>query len=91
MELFKAGNDTQLSTIKRWIDESDVYLLILGGRYGSIEEESGKSYTHLEYEYAVDTGKTVFVVVLDEKFIYKKAIDMGMDNIIYFTRLYYKI
>ena len=50
MELFKAGNDTQLSTIKRWIDESDVYLLILGGRYGSIEEDSGKSYTHLEYE-----------------------------------------
>lgn len=81
MELFKAGNDTQLSTIKRWIDESDVYLLILGGRYGSIEKDSGKSYTHLEYEYAIDTGKPVFAVVLNENFIYKKAIDMGMDNI----------
>jgi hypothetical protein len=53
MELFKAGNETQLKTIERWIDESDVYLLILGGRYGSIEEKSDKSYTRLEYEYAV--------------------------------------
>ena len=30
MELFSAGNDSQLDTIRRWIDESDVYMLILG-------------------------------------------------------------
>ena len=46
MELFKAGNESQLKTINRWIDESDVYMLILGGRYGSIDSISGKSYTH---------------------------------------------
>lgn len=40
MELFKAGK-SQMVTIQKWIDESDVYMLILGGRYGSIEEESG--------------------------------------------------
>lgn len=54
MELFKSGNESQLETVKRWIDESDVYLLILGGRYGVIEPESGKSYTHVEYEYALE-------------------------------------
>lgn len=37
MELFKAGNESQLKTIYKWIDQSDVYMLILGGRYGSIE------------------------------------------------------
>lgn len=37
MELFKAGNQSQLATIYKWIDASDVYMLILGGRYGSIE------------------------------------------------------
>lgn len=37
MELFKAGNKSQLETIYKWIDDSDVYMLILGGRYGSIE------------------------------------------------------
>ena len=49
MELFKAGNRSQLETIYKWIDESDIYMLILGGRYGSIESKSGKSYTQLEY------------------------------------------
>ena len=53
MELFKAGNNSQWETIKRWINDSDVYMLILGGRYGSIEPTSKKSYTHLEYEYAI--------------------------------------
>jgi hypothetical protein len=46
MELFKSGDQSQKETIKRWIDESDVYMLILGGRCGSIDPETGKSYTH---------------------------------------------
>jgi len=73
MELFKAGNDSQLQTIKRWIDESDVFLLILGGRYGSIEKESGKSYTQLEYEYAIEKEMPVFAVVLNESSLFRKA------------------
>lgn len=52
MEYFPATNDDQMAFIKRLIDNCDYYILILGGRYGSIESESGKSYTQLEYEYA---------------------------------------
>lgn len=66
MELFAAGDESQMNVIKRWIDESDVYLLILSGRYGSIEPISQKSYIHLEYEYAVEQGKPVFAVVINE-------------------------
>lgn len=66
MELFSAGDESQMTVIKRWIDESDVYLLILGGRYGSIEKTSGKSYTHLEYEYALEKQKPLFAVVITE-------------------------
>lgn len=66
MELFSAGDEAQMTVIKRWIDESDVYLLILGGRYGSIDKESGKSYTQLEYEYAVETRKAFFAVVMSD-------------------------
>jgi hypothetical protein len=80
MELFKAGNETQLKTIERWIDESDVYLLILGGRYGSIEEKSDKSYTRLEYEYAVKKNIPIFAVVLSEATIFKKASIIGKAN-----------
>ena len=81
MELFKAGNESQLKTINRWIDESDVYMLILGGRYGSIDSLSGKSYTHLEYEYALSKGIPVFAVVLTESSVLKKASDMGVEKV----------
>lgn len=73
MELFKAGA-SQWQTITKWIDESDIYVLILGGRYGSINEHEGKSYTHLEYEYALSTGMPVFALVLDDKFLQEKKI-----------------
>ena len=66
MELFAAGDEAQLAVIKRWIDESDVYMLILGARYGTIEPVSKKGYTHFEYEYAVAQGKPVFAVYLAE-------------------------
>jgi len=73
MELFSAGDESQLAVIKRWIDESDVYLLILGGRYGSVEPASGKSYTQLEYDYAVAQKKPLFAVVINEKALEEKV------------------
>lgn len=80
MELFKAGNESQLKTIYRWINESDVYMLILGGRYGSIEKESGKSYTQLEYEYALSKDIPVFAVVLSDSFLTAKINSIGLSD-----------
>jgi hypothetical protein len=77
MELFAAGDESQMNVIKRWIDESDVYMLILGGRYGSIEPKTQKSYTQLEYEYAVEKNKSLFAVVIDEKYLEKKIKKFG--------------
>lgn len=54
MEYFPAANEEQFAVIKRLIDRCDYYILILGGRYGSIEPKTGKSYTQLEYEYALE-------------------------------------
>jgi hypothetical protein len=73
MELFAAGNESKMDVIRSWIDASDIYFLILGGRYGSIEGESGKSYVQLEYEYALDRRKPIFAVVIDEAYLRKKA------------------
>lgn len=81
MELFKAGNESQLKTICKWIDESDVYLLILGGRYGSIESKSSKSYTQLEYEYALSKDIPVFAVVLSQSFLTNKINTLGLDKV----------
>lgn len=77
MELFTAGDRSQLEIIKRWIDESDVFMLILGGRYGSIESASGKSYTELEYDYALEIGKPLFAVVIKEDALEKKVKEFG--------------
>lgn len=73
MELFTAGDKSQLEIIKRWIDESDVYMLILGGRYGSVEAESGVSYTELEYNYAKETEKPLFAVVITDSALEEKV------------------
>lgn len=66
MELFAAGDESQMEVIKQWIDQSDVFLLILGQRYGSIEPKSGQSYVHLEYEHALSKGKPLFACVIDD-------------------------
>lgn len=52
MELFPAADDDQWTLIKRLIDDCDYYILIIGGRYGSINAD-GISYTQMEYEYAL--------------------------------------
>lgn len=78
MELFTAGDQSQLDVIYRWIDESDVYMLILGGRYGSIEPKSGLSYTELEYDYAVSKNKPLFAVALKDGAIEQRVKANGL-------------
>ncbi len=77
MELFSAGDESQMTVIERWIDESDVYLLILGGRYGSVDKKTGKSYTQLEYEYALQKGKPLFAVVISQTALDAKIKSVG--------------
>ena len=78
MELFSAGDESQMEVIKQWIDESDIYVLILAGRYGSIETNSGKSYTHLEYEYAIGLSKPVFACVASDACVAKRVKKHGI-------------
>ena len=66
MELFPAANDTQWNWIKRVIDESDYYLVIVAGRYGSTSKETGLSYTEMEYRYAVERGKPVVGFIVED-------------------------
>jgi hypothetical protein len=77
MELFAAGDQSQMQVIRRWIEESDVFLLILGGRYGSIEPASGKSYVELEYEHALGIAKPVFAVVVEADHVEERVKVLG--------------
>ena len=56
MEYFNAADDSQWDVITSLIDECDYYVLIVAGRYGSIDEATGISYTQKEYEYAIKKG-----------------------------------
>src|SRR5947208_6893762 len=62
MELFPAADQEQFEFIKRVIDDCDYYLLIIGGRYGSITE-AGISYTEQEYDYAISRGLKVVALL----------------------------
>ena len=66
MELWPASNLSQWEVIKSVIDDSDYYLLIIAGRYGSEgrDEQGNKvSYTEMEYDYAVKIGKPVIALI----------------------------
>ncbi len=76
MELFHASNDDQGKVIKRVIDECDYYLLIIGGRYGSLDK-NGISYTEKEFIYAKEIGKPILVFLPK----YKNFVDPSEQNI----------
>ena len=66
MEAFVATDTEQFQVIKKVIDLCDYYVLIIGKRYGSISHETGRSYTEMEYDYAIEQGIPVLVFALDE-------------------------
>lgn len=61
MELFPATSLEQLEVIKRVIDDSDYYLLLLAGRYGSAPPDSLLSFTEHEFDYALSRNKSILV------------------------------
>jgi hypothetical protein len=58
MELFPATDNTAWELIEDIIEGSDYYVLIIGGRYGSLDE-TGIGFTEKEYDYAVSLKKPV--------------------------------
>lgn len=58
MEFFPADNIQSWEHVTQIIDDSDFYILIIGGRYGSIDED-GLSFTEREYNYAKTHSKHI--------------------------------
>ncbi|MCH5315471.1 MAG: DUF4062 domain-containing protein [Eubacterium sp.] len=68
MELFHASDDAQWNIIKRIIDDSDFFLLIIAGRYGSLVTNNTSqkiSYTEKEFDYAQSKGIPVIALIHD--------------------------
>ncbi|QGM45546.1 DUF4062 domain-containing protein [Methylocystis heyeri] len=76
MEQFRATDEEQMEYIRPQIDDTDYYILIIKGRYGSLAPD-GLSYTHKEYLYARKKGIPVHA------FLYKDINNLKfgeMDN-----------
>lgn len=79
MEYFPAGDAAPFDYIKKQIDEADYYILVVAGKYGSINKETGISYTEMEFDYAIE--KKVPVAVLLYKDLTKLTADkIELDN-----------
>lgn len=52
MEQFAATDESQLDYIRDRMEVTDLYVLILGGRYGTLLSDNSISYTHKEYRMA---------------------------------------
>lgn len=62
IEWFPGIDEEQFEYIKQVIDDSDYYVVIVGGLYGTIASD-GLSYTEKEYDYAVKQGKKIIALV----------------------------
>nr|VFK61071.1 MAG: protein of unknown function (DUF4062) [Candidatus Kentron sp. TUN] len=64
MEMFSAGDEQQWDVIKKQIDQSDYYVVLIAHRYGSMD--GSISYTEKEYDYALSRGLPALGFILDE-------------------------
>ena len=63
MEQFSAVDIKQWDVIKKTIDESDYFVLIIGKMYGTIINEEGISYTHKEFNYDKSIGIPILAFI----------------------------
>ncbi|UTW62208.1 DUF4062 domain-containing protein [bacterium SCSIO 12741] len=80
MERFGARPEDSLSTCLNEVEQSDIYIGIIGVRFGSIDGKSNKSYTQLEYEKALATNKIILVYLMDTKTAKVVADHIDIDN-----------
>jgi hypothetical protein len=66
MERFAGGHEPQWSLIEQILDSADYYVLVVGGRYGTLVEKGDMSFTEAEFRHARETKKCIIVFMIDE-------------------------
>lgn len=65
MEQFPASDMSQMEYITKILDDCDYYILILAGRYGSIDCD-GKGFTEKEYDYAISKKIPIMSFIMSD-------------------------
>lgn len=66
MEMFHADNEEQWVQIKKTIDMSDYYILIMGRYCGTLIENENISYTEKEYNYALSKKIPILSFIISD-------------------------
>lgn len=65
MEQFPASDMSQMEYIRMMLDDCDYYILILAGKYGTLDAD-GVGFTEKEYDYAISKGIPVMSFVVKD-------------------------
>ncbi len=65
-EFFGARDQKPLATCLEELNKSDVFIMFLGPRYGSVDPDTNKSFVECEYERAREKGIPRFVYIIDD-------------------------
>lgn len=79
MEQFVSTPDRPLDVCLTDVRRCQLYVVLVGMRYGSIDDETGKSFTELEYEEALKNNIPVLAFVINENecSVLPKFVDTG--------------
>lgn len=58
----------------------NIFVLIIGGRFGSEYKDTGKSITNMEFEAALDSKVPIFTLIKEEVWTYYKFWKSNIDN-----------
>ncbi len=67
MEEFAASAQVPAAFIQQRVEEADLFVGVLGLRYGSVDPATGCSMTELEYRQAVKSSKDLAMFVMDDE------------------------
>jgi hypothetical protein len=77
---FSADNESDRKVIEKAIDDCQIYLLMLGHRYGELVPNGDISYTELEYEIAQKKGLQTLVLLMDPEEIKRRRKELDPEN-----------
>lgn len=84
MEQFPASGMSQMEYIKKMLDDCDYYILILAGRYGTLDKD-GIGFTEKEFDYACQKNIPIMSFVFEDSSLIpngkSEQTDLGKKNL----------
>jgi hypothetical protein len=79
MEIFGARPEEPIQTCIDEVEKSQIFIGIIGMRFGSVHPETGKSFVQIEYETAIDKKLDTLIYFIDEEnaLIKPNLVDIG--------------